>query len=323
MPGANGCPVRRRKREDKMTGLALNGMGVDRKVGRHISSQTRAVLLMLPPALILFTLFVALPLADAAYYSLFKWNGFGNPTEFVGFENFRQALGHDVFWQAVRNSLSVLGVSVVIQLPIALGLALLIYEKTTSNTLFRLIFFLPFILAEIASGLIWSFVFDGNTGVAAFIFNALGWPPFFILADRHWAFAAILLVIVWKYFGFHMMIYIAALQAVPKELLEAARLEGAGRWAVVRHVQIPMIASAIGVSVFFSIVGSLQLFDVVIPLTNGGPSNTTHTIVTYLYTFGLTRTRIGFGSAVGVMLFVAAVAVSAIYQRLISKGGRI
>ncbi|ESX90838.1 sugar ABC transporter permease [Mesorhizobium sp. LSHC412B00] len=281
------------------------------------------MLLMLPPALVLFTLFVASPLIDAAYYSLFKWDGYGVPTDFVGFDNFRQALGHAVFWQALRNTLVVLAVSIFIQLPIALGLALLVYEKTPANTLFRLIFFLPFILAEIASGLIWSFVFDGNTGIAAALFRALGMEPVFILADRHWAFAAITLVVVWKYFGFHMMIYVAALQGVPKELLEAARLEGAGRWQVVRYVQVPMIASAIGVSAFFAIVGSLQLFDVVIPLTNGGPSNSSHTVVTYLYSFGLTRTRIGFGSAVGVMLFVAAVGIAVLYQRQSSRGNRL
>ncbi|TGV15094.1 sugar ABC transporter permease [Mesorhizobium sp. M8A.F.Ca.ET.173.01.1.1] len=305
-----------------MTELAAPGLAPSMRSGRRFTSQTSALLLMLPPALVLFTLFVALPLFDAAYYSLFKWDGYGTPTDFIGLDNFKQALGHAVFWQAVRNTLIVLAVSVFVQLPIALGLALLIYEKTPANTLFRLIFFLPFILAEVASGLIWSFVFDGNTGVAAALFHALGMEPVFILADRHWAFAAITLVVVWKYFGFHMMIYIAALQGVPKEMLEAARLEGAGRWAIVRHVQVPMIASAIGVSVFFSIVGSLQLFDVVIPLTNGGPSNSTHTIVTYLYTFGLTRTRIGFGSAVGVMLFVTAVAFAVLYQRQISKGSR-
>jgi raffinose/stachyose/melibiose transport system permease protein len=287
-----------------------------------VSSRARAALLMLPPAVILFTLFVALPLVDAGYYSLFRWNGYGRPTDFVGLENFRTALEHTVFWQSVFNSLTVLAVSLFVQLPIALGLALLIYEKTPANTLFRLIFFLPFILAEIAAGLIWSFVFDGNSGIAAALFKAFGAGQIFILADRHWAFFAITLVIVWKYFGFHMMIYIAALQSVPKELLEAARLEGAGRWAVVRHVQVPMIASAISVSVFFSIVGSLQLFDLVIPLTNGGPSNSTHTIVTYLYTFGLTRTRIGFGSAVGVMLFLAAVSAAVFYSRQTNKGSR-
>ncbi|MFT2214784.1 carbohydrate ABC transporter permease [Rhizobium giardinii] len=284
-----------------------------------MSSKGQAVFLLLPPALLLFTLFVALPLFDAAYYSLFKWNGYGTPTDFVGLDNFRQVLNHGFFWQSVRNTLIVLAVSLFIQLPLALGLALMIYEKTPANTLFRLVFFLPYILAEIASGLIWSFVFDGNSGVASAVFKSFGMDPVFILADRNWAFLAITLVVVWKYFGFHMMIFVAALQSVPKELLEAARLEGAKRWEVVRFVQVPLIGAAIGVSAFFAVVGSLQLFDVVIPLTNGGPSNSTHTIVTYLYSFGLTRNRIGFGSAVGVLLFLAAVGVSIFYQYQTNK----
>lgn len=283
-------------------------------------SRMTAVLIMLPPALILFTLFVMLPLLDAGYYSFFKWNGYGSPTEFVGLANYEQVLSHGIFWQSVRNSMIVLVVSLVLQMPLALMLALLIYKKTPTNAAFRLVFFLPYILAEIASGLIWSFVFDGNTGVAAGVFAALGMDPVFILADKTWAFYAITVVVVWKYFGFHMMIYIAALQGVPAELIEAGRIEGAKRWAIVRHVLIPQIKPALMVSGFFAVVGSLQLFDVVIPLTNGGPSNSTHTIVTYLYAFGLTRLKVGFGSAVGVILFAAAVVVAIAYQRQMNKG---
>ncbi|WP_205926670.1 carbohydrate ABC transporter permease [Rhizobium sp. P28RR-XV] len=285
----------------------------------RLDGRVTAVLLMLPPALILFTLFVILPLLDAGYYSLFKWNGYGAPTDFVGLENYAQVLNHDIFWKSVGNSGIVLIVSLLVQMPLALLLALLVYRQTPANSAFRLIFFLPYILAEIASGLIWSFVFDGNTGVAAGIANALGLEPFFILADKQWAFFAITIVVVWKYFGFHMMIYVAALQSVPEEMIEAARIEGARRWAVVRHVLIPQIKPALLVSGFFAVVGSLQLFDVVIPLTNGGPSNSTHTIVTYLYAFGLTRLKVGFGSAVGVLLFLAAMGVAIAYQRYLNK----
>ncbi|KEP68353.1 sugar ABC transporter permease [Thioclava dalianensis] len=273
-----------------------------------------ATLLMLPPALILFSLFVIGPLLMAGYYSFFHWNGYGTPQDFVGVHNYERAFHHSIFWVSVRNTVVLLLVSIFIQMPIALALALAIYRKTPSNALFRLVFFLPFILAEIAAGLIWSFVFDGNTGLVAGITHALGIDPVFILSNRDFAFYAICLVVVWKYFGFHMMIYIAALQAVPSELIEAARIEGAKRWAVIRHVQIPHIRPAIVVSGFFAVIGSLQLFDVVIPLTNGGPSNQTHTIVSYLYTFGLTRLNIGYGSAVGVILFIAAVIVAVAYQ---------
>lgn len=286
---------------------------------RRIGGKATAALIMLPPALILFTLFVIWPLLNAGYYSFFDWNGYGRPEQFVGVSNYERAFRHGIFWVSVKNTIIVLVVSLLIQMPIALALALAIYRKTPTNALFRLVFFLPFILAEVAAGLIWSFVFDGDTGLVADIMHALGSGQFFILSDRNYAFYAICIVVVWKYFGFHMMIYIAALQAVPGELIEAARIEGARRWAVIRHVQIPFIRPALVVSGFFAVIGSLQLFDIIIPLTNGGPSNLTHTVVSYLYTFGLTRLNIGYGSAVGVILFITAVTAAALYQWQLNK----
>ncbi len=281
---------------------------------RALGGKATAALIMLPPALILFSLFVIWPLANAAYYSFFDWNGYGTPKDFVGLRNYDRAFGHSIFWVSVKNTVIVLLVSLFIQMPLALALALAIYKNTPTNAVFRLIFFLPFILAEVAAGLIWSFVFDGNTGLVAGFTSAMGMAPIFVLSDRELAFYAICVVVVWKYFGFHMMIYIAALQAVPAELIEAAKIEGAKRLHVIRYVQIPHIRPAIVVSGFFAVIGSLQLFDIVIPLTKGGPSNQTHTVVSYLYTFGLTRLNIGYGSAVGVILFFAAVVTAVVYQ---------
>lgn len=281
-----------------------------------------AALILLPPALILFSLFVMLPLGESVYYSFFNWNGYGTPTEYVGLQNFERIAGHSVFHKAVGNTVRIVAVSLLLQMPLALLLALLIFRRTPANALFRLIFFVPYILAEVAAGLIWSFVFDGNYGVTASIARTFGLDSFFILADRSWAFVAVMTVVVWKYFGFHMMIYIAALQSVPEDQIEAARIEGANRLQVVRYVQIPHIKPAIIVSAFFAIIGALQVFDIIIPLTNGGPSNQTHTIVTYLYSFGLTRLNIGFGSAVGVILFIAAITVAVFYQRFFMKRGQ-
>lgn len=283
------------------------------------NGRVSAVLILLPPALILFTMFVTLPLGESAWYSLFNWNGYGTPSNFVGIANYQRILNHSVFHIAVGNTLKIVAISLLVQMPLALFLALLIYKKTPANAVFRLVFFLPYILAEVAAGLIWSFVFDGNYGVTASIAQSFGLGNVFILSDPDLAFMAIMTVIVWKYFGFHMMIYIAALQSVPQDQIEAARIEGASRWQVVRYVQIPHIRPAIAVSAFFAIIGALQVFDVIIPLTNGGPSNQTHTIVTYLYTFGLTRLNIGFGSAVGVILFLGAVTVAVFYQRIFMK----
>lgn len=303
-----------------MTTAAVRRMPVSVRMRRAVTNgRVTAVLILLPPALILFTLFVMLPLGESAWYSFFNWNGYGAPDDYVGLQNYERILNHSVFHIAVGNTIKIVAISLLIQMPLAMLLALLIYKKTPTNAVFRLIFFLPYILAEVAAGLIWSFVFDGNYGVTASIAAGLGLENVFILSDPDWAFAAIMTVIVWKYFGFHMMIYIAALQGVPQDQIEAARIEGARRLQVIRYVQIPAIKPAIIVSAFFAIIGALQVFDVIIPLTNGGPSNQTHTIVTYLYTFGLTRLNIGFGSAVGVVLFVGAVTVALFYQRIFMK----
>lgn len=213
-----------------------------------------------------------------------------------------------------------IAVSLLVQLPLALILAILIADKRFSNTLFRMIFFVPFILAEVATGLIWSFIFDGDYGVMAAVCSSLGIDPFYILASRDWAFVAIMAVIVWKFFGFHMIIYIAGLQGIPPSLIEAAIIDGATPWQVVRHIKIPLLKPAISVSVFSSVLGSLQLFDLIIPLTNGGPSNRTHTMVTFLNTFGLQRMNIGFGSAVGIVLFIFCTVFAFTYRNTVQRG---
>jgi raffinose/stachyose/melibiose transport system permease protein len=141
----------------------------------------------------------------------------------------------------------------------------------------------------------------------------------FVLGDKAWVIPAIMLVITWKYFGFHMMIYIAGLQSIPSEVIEAARLDGVRKWQIVRHIKLPMVRSAIVISVFFAITGALQLFDIILPLSGGGPSHSSHTIVSFLYQFGILRMKLGFGGAVSVILFIACVGVALIYRRVLFK----
>lgn len=273
-----------------------------------------AVLLFLPPAVLLFTFFVVLPIVEAGGYSGYKWSGYGDPTEWVGMRNFELLTKHSVFHTSLWNTIKVILVSALVQVPLALGLALLIYRQNWSNTVFRLIFFVPYILAEVATGLIWSFIFDGDYGIAAMAAEALNTDAIYPLSDRQWAFPVVLFVVVWKFFGFHMMIFIAALQGIPEDLTEAARIDGAKPGQIARYVKLPLLVPAVSVSMFFAVIGSLQLFDLIVPLTNGGPSNTTHTIVSYLYTFGLTRLKVGFGSAVGIVLFIACVGFALVYK---------
>ncbi len=282
---------------------------------RAIDGRLPALLLFLPPALLLFTLFVVLPIVEAAWYSGFNWNGFGRPTKWIGLDNYRFVFDSRGFGTAFRNNLLVIAVSLLIQLPLALALALALAEKFRGSVSLRMLFFLPYVLAEIATGLIFSFVYDGNYGLLAAIYRVFGAEAPHLLASTQTSMLAILIVIVWKYFGFHMMLYIAALQSMDRNLVEAARIDGASRWQVLRYVVIPLLYPTIRLSVFFAVVGSLQLFDLVMPLTRGGPADSSNTMVSFLYIHGVARMRVGYGSAIGVILFVICVTFAFTYKR--------
>jgi raffinose/stachyose/melibiose transport system permease protein len=276
-----------------------------------------SILFMVLPALVLYLLFVVWPLFNAFRFSFFDWTGYGPVDNYVGLENYEDVVGSRHFPTAIRNTGILIICSLLIQLPLALWCALALYQKAWFVSVFRTVFFLPFILGEIAAGLIWKFVYDGDYGLVPKIGEALGQELPYLLADRFWVIPAIMLVIVWKYFGFHMMIYIAGLQSIPNEVIEAARLDGVSRWRIMWYIKVPMIRSALVISIFFAIVGSLQLFDLIIPLTNGGPTNSSHTLVSFLYQFGILRLKIGFGGATSVILFILCVAVSLAYRKLL------
>jgi len=275
-----------------------------------------ALLVFLPVPVLLFTIFVVLPMINAMTFSFYDWNGFGPKSDFAGFENYADVLTHRRFPTAIRNSLIVIFASVFIQLPLAMWVSLALLKKSSSVNILRALFFVPFMLAEIAAGLIWRFVYDGDYGLLPSVGNMVGVEFPHLLADKFWVMPAVMFVIVWKYFGFHMMIYIAALQSISKEVIEAARLDGVSNWRINLFVKIPMIRSAIFVSLFFAIIGSLQLFDLIFPLTGGGPNHSSHTIVSFLYQFGITRMKIGFGGAVSVILFITCVVTTLLFQRL-------
>lgn len=277
------------------------------------------LLIFLPPALLLFTLFVIMPMGEAAWYSLYRWNGYGTPTEFVGLRNFQILFNNSAFSTALLNNALIIFISILLQIPLAIWLAMMLANKIPGVVAFRLIFFLPYVLADVAAGLIWRFVYDGDYGLFAAIAGFFGVATPYVLADKDMAIYAVLAVVVWKYFGFHMMLFIAGLQSVDKAVLEAAEIDGATGWQKFRYVTLPMLGSTLRLSVFFAVIGSLQLFDMIMPLTGGGPSNSTQTMVTFLYTYGVMRMQVGLGSAVGVVLFVICVTLAFGYKRIFMR----
>ncbi|MEJ5083119.1 sugar ABC transporter permease [Ochrobactrum sp. MYb379] len=292
---------------------------VKKKHSSVAHDRTLTLLVFLPPALLLFTLFVILPMGEAAWYSLYRWNGYGTPTEFVGLKNFQVLFNNAAFSQALFNNGLIIFISVLIQIPLAIWLAMMLAHRIPGVVAFRLIFFLPYVLADVAAGLIWRFVYDGDYGLFAAASNFFGFANPYVLADKDVAIYAVLAVIVWKYFGFHMMLFIAGLQSVDKAVLEAAEIDGATGWQKFRYVTLPMLGSTVRLSVFFAVIGSLQLFDMIMPLTGGGPSNSTQTMVTFLYTYGVMRMQVGLGSAVGVVLFVICVTLAFGYKRIFMR----
>ncbi len=270
---------------------------------------------LVPPGLVYFTL-VLLPVIQAVHFSLYRWNGLGPMVNFSGLANYGQVLQDGVFLRALGNNLLIVVLSAVVQLPVALGLALLIRQNLPGRSIFRVIFFLPYVLSEVITGVLWSFIYNPQVGLLNKIFSVIpgfqaqGW-----LGDPQMVMYALFVTITWKYFGLYLILYMAGLQNIPAELEEAALIDGASSGQVIRHVTIPMLAPTLRLSLYLSVLGSLQIFDLVWVMTGGGPVNSSQTMATYLFRFGFQRFSIGYGSAVAVVLFAICFMFSILYQR--------
>ncbi len=278
--------------------------------------------LLVLPGMTIFLVFLLMPISQSGYFSLFKWNGFGPPTDFRGISNYVDLVNDGIFIRSIGHSLILMSSSLVIQLPLALGLALLVGRgKLFGRQIFRAILFVPYVFSEVITALIWLYVLHPNLGLMNKVFDAII-PNFkFIpwLADRNIALYAIFLVLTWKFFGFYMILYMAGLQSIPKDLEEAGRIDGCNEVQVLRFITIPLLGSTIRLTVFLSVLGSFQQFVIIWILTQGGPVNATSTIATYLYKYGIQRFALGYGSAVAVVLFCITLFFSIGYQRIVMR----
>lgn len=276
--------------------------------------------LFLLPALALYTLFVLFPIVQAARYSLFDWNGLEAMDQFVGLANFERALGDPIFQGAILHNAVIVGLSLVVQIPLALGLALMLNRRFRGRAALRLIFFAPYVVAEVITAIVWSLLLQPR-GLAESLLGAAGlesaYNPW--LADPDTVLIALFFVITWKYFGFHMILLLAGLQGIPKELEEAAEIDGASRWQALRFVTLPLLGPTLRVSVFLSVIGSLQLFDLVWVTTRGGPVNASNTMAVYMFDRGFVRFQFGYGSAVAVILFLLCFVLALAYQRWVLR----
>jgi raffinose/stachyose/melibiose transport system permease protein len=303
------------------TAIALSAPR-DIRRARRARSRRRwaAIALFLAPALILYLLLVVAPVVQAMYYSAFDWNGLGSLDDFVGLDNFKRAFQDDVFIGAIKHNGFFIALSLLLQLPFALGIALLLNQRLRGRAVLRVLYFAPFVLSEVTTGVIWTLILQPG-GLADHTLDKAGLDALIHqwLAEPGIVLWTLFVVISWKYFGFHMILYLAGLQQIPRELEEAALIDGAKRWQVIRYVTLPLLGPTIRISAFLSIIGALQLFDLVWVMTGGGPVHASNTMAVYMIDWSFKRFQFGYASAVAVIMLVISLIFALAYQRFVLR----
>lgn len=278
------------------------------------------IAIFVTPAIMLFALFVIVPIVQAARYSMFKWNGLGPLKNFVGLQNYVNALSDEVFTTAIGHNFAIAALSILIQLPLGLGVALLLNRRIRGRAFLRVVVFIPYVIAEVVAGVIWLMLLQPDGVVDALLKSlGLGGAIQLWLGDPNVAFATVMAVLTWKYLGQAIILFLAGLAGVPEDLYEAAQIDGASWWQIQRRIAIPLLGPTVRTWAFLSIIGSLQVFDMIWILTRGGPVNSTMTMAIYMITQGSKRTLYGYASAVAVILFLISLIVASLYQALILR----
>ena len=277
------------------------------------------VALFLLPAVILFALFLIYPIFRSVYYSLFNWNGLGPATKFIGLNNFKLILTDQVFMKAIGHCLIIVVFSLAVQLPLALMLAIMVGRDLPGRVFFRSVFFMPYVISEVITAIIWISMFspDPENGfINALLILIPGVHPQNFLGDMNQVMLCVFLVLSWKYFGLHMLLFMAGLQNIPRELEEAAMIDGANRWQSVWYVTVPLLGTTLRTTTYLSVLGSLTQFNLVWIMTRGGPVNASEMMATYMYRFAFLRSQLGYGSAVALVMLVFCLIFSVAYQWL-------
>ncbi|WP_176584041.1 carbohydrate ABC transporter permease [Priestia megaterium] len=268
--------------------------------------------LFVGPALLAFCVIVLIPFFTGIYYSFTDWNGVNGTINWVGLDNFKYLFTEDKqfqqsFWITTKYTV----VAIILTNVVGFVLAILVTQMLKIRNILRTVFFMPNLIGGLLLGFVWQFIFVKGfasigqiTGISLF---ELPW-----LGDAKTAFWGIVIVSVWQGAGYIMLIYTAALQNVPQELIEAAKIDGASRWQILRHITIPMVAPAVTVCLFLTISWSFKVFDVNLSLTNGGPFKSTEMLALNIYTEAFVNNRYGLGEAKALIFFIVVAAITII-----------
>jgi ABC-type sugar transport system permease subunit len=273
------------------------------------------------PSFLLYSLFIVYPTASSIYLSLTSWNGISPEIKFIGLENFKEIFQSERVHNALKNTVILTVVLVILENIVALGLAIIIERIRRFSNFFRVAFYLPVLLSGIVMGFIWKIIYNYNFGALSQILDKVGLSGLKVdwLGDSDLSIYAIIFATVWKQSGYYMIIYLAALQGVPQELHEAAKIDGASPWQLFRHVTFPLLSGAVTVSVILSTISSLKIFDQIAIMTDGGPGFATETLTYIVYKVAFAEARQGFGTALALVLFALILIVAIIQIRVLRK----
>ena len=301
--------------------LATGARARHARPARTTSAQARrqrAGLLFVLPSVTFVGLFFIVPLLITAFMSLHNWPLLGD-RHFIGLGNYRTLISDTMFWNSLIFTIKYTVVITPIIVVVAFGLALLVRQHIPGVAIFRTAYFLPVVIGLSTASIMWIYMFNDQSGVFDGILQGLGLikAPIEWLADPNGALLSVIVMVVWKAVGSTMLFFVIGLQAIPDDLYEAARMDGAGRWALTRYITLPLLRRIFALALVLSVIGSFLAFDQFYIITQGGPQNSTISIVYWIYNTSFTYFKLGYGAALSLVLLVILVAVSVVQLYLL------
>jgi multiple sugar transport system permease protein len=284
-------------------------------LSRLVNSDAIAGYVLLLPTIIGLLLFSLGPVVASALLSFTSWDGL-TPPVWTGTQNYSLLFSDPLFWTALRNTVEYTVGSVVPSIVLSLLLALAVNQKVRGVVFFRTLFFLPVISPPVAIAILWGWLYNAQYGIIDMVLNDLGIAPVQWLSEPSTALPAIMIMSIWSGLGYNMILFLAGLQGIPQELYEAARIDGANRWALFRHVTVPLLSPTTFFILILSMISAFQLFDYAYIMTSGGPNYATLSIVLYIYQMAFQNFKMGYASALAYVLFVIIAVVTFIQFRL-------
>lgn len=279
--------------------------------------RTRVAYAFLAPSFLVFLVFTVYPNLEGIRVSLFDYNPFRET--FIGFGNYVELAGDPRFWNALRNTVVYASVTMMVTLVLALALALLLNSRIAFRGFTRSVVFVPFVLSLGVVSIAFTFLLDPDIGWLSYIMRGIGFPPVAVLRDPLWAMATVIAVGVWKSVGYFTVIFLAGLQQVPRELYEAAAVDGVGPWQRFWNVTLPLLSNTTMLVTILLLIGGLSVFDQVHVMTAGGPYYSTESLVGYIFNRGFGELRMGYASAIAVVFTVIVMTLSLIQIRFFNR----